>query len=152
MVWYCVWNASTKSIIWKLFFISCLFFSISQWGCGTGCGTLLWSRLSGKPQMMIMLTWALNAFKKLIICKKITTTPRGLFHCWWCGYEMSTWNKAIKPFLACWHCKCDDDIDFDDTDDKKDDGDIYIMMHVCLFVTKNEHFLLGVSCNHLNPP
>ena len=33
-----------------------------------------------------------------------------------------------------------------------DDGDIYIMMHVCLFVTKNEHFLLGVSCNHLNPP
>ena len=32
------------------------------------------------------------------------------------------------------------------------DGDIYIMMHVCLFVTKNDHFLLGVSCNHLNPP
>ena len=31
-------------------------------------------------------------------------------------------------------------------------ADIYIMMHVCLFVTKNEHFLLGVSCNHLNPP
>ena len=31
-------------------------------------------------------------------------------------------------------------------------GDIYIMMHVCLFVTKNDHFLLGVSCNHLNPP
>ena len=36
---------------------------------------------------------------------------------------MSTWNKAIKPFLACWHCKCDDDIDFNDTDDKKDDSD-----------------------------
>ena len=35
------------------------------------------------------------------------------------------------------------------------DDDIYIMMKclsVCLFVTKNEHFLLGVSCNHLNPP
>ena len=31
-------------------------------------------------------------------------------------------------------------------------GDIYIMMHVCLSVTKNDHFLLGVSCNHLNPP
>ena len=37
-----------------------------------------------------------------------------------------------------------------------DDGDdIYIMMKclsVCLSVTKNDHFLLGVSCNHLNPP
>ena len=33
-----------------------------------------------------------------------------------------------------------------------DDDDIYIMMHVCLFVTKNDHFLLGVSCDHLNPP
>ena len=35
------------------------------------------------------------------------------------------------------------------------DGDIYIMMKclsVCLSVTKNDHFLLGVSCNHLNPP
>ena len=33
----------------------------------------------------------------------------------------------------------------------KDDDcnvDIYIMMK-CLFVTKNEHFLLGVSCKHL---
>ena len=44
-----------------------------------------------------------------------------------------------------------------DTDDGVDnddgvDSDIYIMMHVCLFVTKNDHFLLGVSCNHLNPP
>ena len=29
--------------------------------------------------------------------------------------------------------------------------DIYIMMK-CLSVTKNHHFLLGVSCNHLNPP
>ena len=25
-------------------------------------------------------------------------------------------------------------------------------LSVCLFVTKNDHFLLGVSCNHLNPP
>ena len=34
-------------------------------------------------------------------------------------------------------------------------GDIYIMMKclsVCLSVTKNHHFLLWVSCNHLNPP
>ena len=38
----------------------------------------------------------------------------------------------------------------DDVDDA-DHGDIYIMMK-CLFVTKNEHFLLGVCCNHLNYP
>ena len=31
---------------------------------------------------------------------------------------------------------------------------IYILwwVSVCVFVTKNDHFLLGVSCNHLNPP
>ena len=32
---------------------------------------------------------------------------------------------------------------------------IYIMMKcvsVCVSVTKNDHFLLGVSCNHLNHP
>ena len=28
-----------------------------------------------------------------------------------------------------------------------DDDDIYIMMQ-CVFVKKNDHFLLGVSCNH----
>ena len=28
----------------------------------------------------------------------------------------------------------------------------YDEVFVCLSVTKNEHFLLGVSCNHLNPP
>ena len=36
-----------------------------------------------------------------------------------------------------------------------DGDDIYIMvkcLSVCLSVTKNDHFLLGVSCNHLNPP
>ena len=44
----------------------------------------------------------------------------------------------------------DVDDDYDDHD-HDDDGDIYIMMQ-CLFVTKNEHFLLGVSCNHLNHP
>ena len=45
-------------------------------------------------------------------------------------------------------------VQFDNYDGGGADGndDIYIMMHVCLFVTKNEHFLLGVSCNHLNPP
>ena len=33
-----------------------------------------------------------------------------------------------------------------------DDDDIYIMMSVCLSVTKNHHFLLGVFCDHLNYP
>ena len=36
-----------------------------------------------------------------------------------------------------------------------DDDDINIMMKclsVCVSVTKNDHFLLGVSCNHLQPP
>ena len=42
-----------------------------------------------------------------------------------------------------------DDNDKDDDDD--DNDDIYIMMQ-CLCVTKNHHFLLGVSCDHLNYP
>ena len=46
----------------------------------------------------------------------------------------------------------DDEQDGDDHNGDDHDGDIYIMMHVCLFVTKNDHFLLGVSCNHLNHP
>ena len=46
------------------------------------------------------------------------------------------------------------DIHLDDHDDL-DDVDKYIMvkcLSVCLSVTKNDHFLLGVSCNHLNHP
>ena len=34
----------------------------------------------------------------------------------------------------------------------RSDDDIYIMMQcvcICVFVTKNHHFLLGGSCNHL---
>ena len=49
---------------------------------------------------------------------------------------------------------CDDGNAYDDNNDD-DGGDIYIMMKcvsVCLSVTKNHHFLLGVSCNHLNHP
>ena len=44
-----------------------------------------------------------------------------------------------------------DDSDHDD-DESDCDDDIYIMMKcvcVCVFVTKNDHFLLGLSCNHL---
>ena len=37
-------------------------------------------------------------------------------------------------------------------EDDDDAADIYIMMNVCLSVTKNHHFLLGVSCDHLNYP
>ena len=33
-------------------------------------------------------------------------------------------------------------------EDVQVDDDIDIMMSVCLSVTKNHHFLLGVSCNH----
>ena len=39
----------------------------------------------------------------------------------------------------------------DDDDDNDKNSDIFIMMKcvfVCVFVTKNHHFLLGVSCNH----
>ena len=36
-----------------------------------------------------------------------------------------------------------------DVNNNDEDGDdIYIMMQFCLSVTKNHHFLLGVSCNH----
>ena len=47
------------------------------------------------------------------------------------------------------HQKGDGDEGEDDDDEEDDDYDIYIMMQFCLFVTKNDHFLLGVSCNHL---
>ena len=52
-------------------------------------------------------------------------------------------------------CGIDDDGDDGDDDDDGDDGDdddddiYYDEVSVCLFVTKKEHFLLGVSCNHL---
>ena len=39
----------------------------------------------------------------------------------------------------------------DNQDAEGDNDDIYIKMQ-CVFVTKNEHFLLGVSCNRLSPP
>ena len=40
-----------------------------------------------------------------------------------------------------------DDVDDDHYNADSDSDDIYIMMQ-CLCVTKNDHFLLGVSCNH----
>ena len=36
-------------------------------------------------------------------------------------------------------------------DNMDENDDIYIMMK-CMCVTKNHHFLLGVSCNHPIPP
>ena len=73
------------------------------------------------------------------------------------GYEIDDAAAADHDYHEC------ADGDGADNDGANDDGqdddvhdndgaDIYIMMHVCLFVTKNDHFLLGVSCDHLNPP
>ena len=39
-------------------------------------------------------------------------------------------------------------VDHGDDDDDVDDDIYYDEVFVCLSVTKNEHFLLGVSCNH----
>ena len=64
----------------------------------------------------------------------------------------SRWRNVARGNLLESHY--DDDAgngDDNDDDDDDDDDDIYIMMSVCLFVTKNHHFLPGVSCNHLNP-
>ena len=55
---------------------------------------------------------------------------------------LKLWWK-VEMMMKIWR-NCDDD------DDDDDEDDIYIMMQ-CLSVTKNDHFLLGVSCNHLNP-
>ena len=70
--------------------------------------------------------------------------------------------KRLRSCLC--HCFCtfqicgidddgddgDGDDDDDDGDDGDDDDDIYYdEVSVCLFVTKKEHFLLGVACNHL---
>ena len=46
----------------------------------------------------------------------------------------------------------DIDVDVDVDVDDVDDVDIYILMQFCLSVTKNHHFLLGASCDHLNYP
>ena len=70
-------------------------------------------------------------------------------------------NQCFEPPVKWDDCDCEDDGGGDEIDDTAaadyygcaddDDGDIYIMMK-CLSVTKNHHFLLGVSCNHLNHP
>ena len=62
-------------------------------------------------------------------------------------------NFSIPLFVGLASDHSDDD--GDDNDDDFSVDDIYIMMKclsVCLSVTKNDHFLLGVSCNHLNHP
>ena len=67
-----------------------------------------------------------------------------------------SWVRIFYIFLGENFLQSHDANDFDDSDgDGNDNGDdieddIYIMMK-CLSVTKNHHFLLGVSCNHLNP-
>ena len=73
------------------------------------------------------------------------------------------YQERLKKLFNFSHSSDDDDFHYDDDtfgddhddDDDDDDDDIYIMMKclsVCLSVTKNDHFLLEVSCNHLNHP
>ena len=49
-------------------------------------------------------------------------------------------------------CESDDDAIRKDDDGDDDDDIYYDSVSVYVFVTKNHHFLLGVSCNYLNHP
>ena len=64
---------------------------------------------------------------------------------------LTTCNTDPGSILFCWHMNLmeKEEVDDDDDDDDDDGDDIYYNA-VC--VTKNEHFLLGVSCNHRNHP
>ena len=62
-------------------------------------------------------------------------------HCWLCRASHHSCSSGISLRLLLIPQKTPHD----------DDDDIYIMMQ-CVFVTKNHHFLLGVSCNRLNYP
>ena len=60
---------------------------------------------------------------------------------------LAPWSLLVRQNI---HSTCSIDDDVDDVDDDYGDEfdlDIYIMMK-CMCVTKNHHFLLGVSCNH----
>ena len=59
--------------------------------------------------------------------------------------KYSVIEHRVPPPVAGWLWPSDDD-------DLNGDDDIYIMMSVCGCVTKNHHFLLGISCDHLNYP
>ena len=79
-------------------------------------------------------------------------------------HQQCTWRNALEIKPNIWSEPFDRAIGEDDGGEEEDgydvdhqirknfvdDDDIYIMMQ-CLSVTKNDHFLLGVSCNHLNP-
>ena len=54
---------------------------------------------------------------------------------------------TLLPHIG--QCLCGDD-HCDDGED--DDDDIYIMMQCLSVCHENHHFLLGVSCDHLNYP
>ena len=64
-------------------------------------------------------------------------------------------DKILKRIFYIWklvNAEEEEHVD-DDNDVMAMIGDIYIMMSVCLSVcNENDHFLLGVSCNYLNPP
>ena len=58
---------------------------------------------------------------------------------------LSSNDESLRSVFACYFGDGRDDDDHDDHDDFE--VDMYIMMK-CMCVTKNHHFLLGVSCNH----
>ena len=65
---------------------------------------------------------------------------------WWkrfIGLGRSAYPAFLDTMASNFFCKTAS------TGDDGGDDDIYIMMQFCLFVTKNDHLLLGVSCNHL---
>ena len=116
------------------------------------CDCILWGNNSWEKKICSYYNWpSLDAESSGCICFLLFAIVRsGWLRCIMisfqkrCGkWSLKKWSgsgnlSSLVPFVS-------------DDDDDGDDDDIYIMMQ-CLFVTKNEHFLLGVSCNHLNPP
>ena len=80
----------------------------------------------------------------------------------WSGSMEGTWHPP-SPARDDHDDEEDDHVDDDDDNDDDNVGRhvaptksslwyiYYDEVSVCLSVTKNDHFLLGVSCNHLNP-
>ena len=58
-------------------------------------------------------------------------------------YSLSHKTSSGDDSVRCPHLLLAISIGFSSSDDDFGDGDIYIMMQFCLFVTKNEHFLVG---------
>ena len=65
----------------------------------------------------------------------------------YCRNQINFKNLRIDPSIGLAGHSGNDDIDHVDQHDYGDDNvdDIYIMMHVCLSVTKNDHFLSALA-------